>query len=114
MCAMVYSTETGRLCPKCNEPIDACTCKQQSSAPQGDGVVRVRREKKGRGGKTVTVITGIEGDKKALSVLNKALKRRFGCGGAVKDWAIELQGDLLEQSIPYLRELGHDVKQSGG
>lgn len=114
MCAMVYSTETGRLCPECGEPKDACVCKTNKSAPEGDGVVRVRREKKGRGGKTVTLISGIEGDKKALAALNKALKRRFGCGGAVKDWNIELQGDLLEQSIKYLQELGHTVKQNGG
>lgn len=114
MCAMVYSTETGRLCPDCGEPKAECICKQQASAPESDGVVRVRREKKGRGGKTVTTISGLEGDKKSLQQLNKTLKRRFGCGGAVKDWTIELQGDLLEQSLKYLQELGHNAKQSGG
>ncbi len=110
--ALVYSTQDGRLCPKCNNPIDACTCKQ-GSAPAGDGVIRVQKEKKGRGGKTVTCITGFEGDKKALSDLCKKLKKRFGCGGAVKSWVIELQGDLAQQSVTYLQELGHIVKQSG-
>lgn len=114
MCAMVYSTETGRLCPECGEAKDACVCKSKQSAPEGDGIVRVRREKKGRGGKTVTIISGLEGDKKALAALNKTLKRRFGCGGAVKDWAIELQGDLLDQAIKFLQEQGHKVKQNGG
>jgi len=114
MCAMVYSTETGRLCPECGEAVDACVCKQNKTAPQGDGIVRVSREKKGRGGKTVTVISGLEGDKKTLSALNKALKKRFGCGGAVKDWTIELQGDLLELAMKYLQEQGHKVKQNGG
>ena len=110
--ALVYSTQDGRLCPKCNNPVDACTCKQ-GSAPAGDGVIRVQKEKKGRGGKTVTCITGFEGDKKALSDLCKKLKKRFGCGGAVKSWVIELQGDLAQQSVTYLQELGHIVKQSG-
>ncbi len=114
MCAMVYSTETGRLCPDCGQPKADCQCSQHAVAPENDGVVRVRREKKGRGGKTVTTITGLEGDKKALQAMVKTLKRRFGCGGALKDWVIELQGDLAEQSVKYLQELGHNVKQSGG
>ncbi len=111
--ALVYSTEDGRLCPECQNPKDACTC-EKGHAPEGDGIVRVSREKKGRGGKTVTLITGLEADKKAISDLCKKLKKRFGCGGAVKSWVIELQGDLSDQSVTYLQKLGHTVKQSGG
>lgn len=111
--ALVYSTETGRLCDGCEQPIDQCNCKP-ASAPEGDGTVRVQREKKGRGGKTVTILSGIEGDKKVLSDLCKKLKKRFGSGGAVKNWTIELQGDLAEQSVKYLQELGFKAKQSGG
>jgi len=111
--ALVYSTESGRLCPGCEQPVEECRCKK-GQAPEGDGIVRVQREKKGRGGKTVTVISGLEGDKKVLSDLCKKIKKRFGCGGAVKNWTIELQGDLAEQSVKYLEELGHTVKQSGG
>ncbi len=111
--ALVYSTETGQLCPGCENPKDQCSCKA-SQAPESDGVVRVQREKKGRGGKTVTTITGVEGDKKALSDLLKKMKKRFGCGGAVKNWVIELQGDLAEQSIKFLQDQGHQVKQVGG
>lgn len=111
--ALVYSTETGQLCPGCENPKDQCSCKQ-GQAPESDGVIRVQREKKGRGGKTVTTITGFEGDKKALSTQLKAMKKRFGCGGAVKNWVIELQGDLAEQSTQYLTKLGHKVKQVGG
>jgi translation initiation factor 1 len=111
--ALVYSTETGQLCPGCQNPKDQCAC-SDSQAPEGDGILRVQREKKGRGGKTVTTITGLEDDKKALSDLLKKMKKRFGCGGAVKNWVIELQGDLAEQSIKYLIELGHKVKQVGG
>ena len=111
--ALVYSTESGRTCPECGNAIDQCSCKQ-GQAPEGDGILRVSREKKGRGGKTVTLISGLEGDKKVLSDLNKALKKRFGCGGAVKNWVIELQGDLAEQSVEYLQKQGHKVKKSGG
>lgn len=111
--ALVYSTETGRACPDCQQPIDDCSCKQ-SSAPQGDGIIRVLREKKGRAGKTVTVISGFENDKQAISDLCKTIKKRFGCGGVVKNWTIELQGDLLTQSVTFLETLGHKVKQSGG
>jgi len=111
--ALVYSTESGKLCPNCENPVDGCTCKD-NSAPEGDGVLRVQREKKGRAGKTVTTITGLEGDKKAIADLCKKLKKRFGCGGAVKAWVIELQGDLAEQSVKYLEELGHKVKRVGG
>lgn len=111
--ALVYSTETGQLCPGCENPKDQCSCKA-SQAPESDGVVRVQREKKGRGGKTVTTITGVKGDKKTLSDLLKKMKKRFGCGGAVKNWVIELQGDLAEQSIKFLQDQGHQVKQVGG
>ncbi|MEY8205493.1 MAG: stress response translation initiation inhibitor YciH [Bermanella sp.] len=110
--ALVYSTQDGRLCPACHHAMDDCVCKQ-GSAPAGDGIIRVQKEKKGRAGKTVTCVTGFEGDKKALSDLCKKLKKRFGCGGAVKNWVIELQGDLAQQSVAYLQELGHKVKQSG-
>jgi len=111
--ALVYSTEDGRLCPECQNPKNNCTC-QPSQAPEGDGIVRVQKEKKGRGGKIVTVITGLEADKKSISDLCKVLNKRFGCGGAVKNWTIELQGDLSEQSIQYLQKLGHKVKKNGG
>ena len=111
--ALVYSTETGRTCPQCSQPVDECSCKQ-GQAPESDGILRVIREKKGRGGKTVTVINGLEGDKKALSDLNKQLKKRFGCGGAVKNWTIELQGDLADQCVEFLQKQGHTVKKSGG
>lgn len=111
--ALVYSTESGRTCPECSNPIDDCTCKQ-GQAPESDGILRVSREKKGRGGKTVTLISGLEGDKKEISQMNKALKKRFGCGGAVKNWVIELQGDLADQAVDYLTKQGHKVKRSGG
>ncbi|WP_396587088.1 stress response translation initiation inhibitor YciH [Bermanella sp. R86510] len=111
--ALVYSTETGQLCPQCEQPKEQCICKD-GAAPESDGILRVKREKKGRGGKVVTTISGYDGDKKAYSDLLKKMKKRFGCGGAVKNWVIELQGDLTDQSVDFLRNLGHEVKKSGG
>ena len=50
---LVYSTDGGRMCPACRQPLAACTCSAAARAvPQGDGVARVTREKQGRGGKT--------------------------------------------------------------
>ena len=54
----VYSTESGRICPKCGHPQDSCACKKQSARPTGDGIARVSRESKGRKGKVVTLFFG--------------------------------------------------------
>ena len=66
---LVYSTEGGRMCPACRQPLAACACAVQSAAPRGDGIVRVSRETQGRGGKTVTVVRGFVGDAAALAAL---------------------------------------------
>ena len=74
---LVYSTDTGRHCPDCHQPIGACICKQ-AEIPAGDGIARVRRETKGRGGKTVTTVTGVPLAADALKDLATALKKRCG------------------------------------
>ncbi len=76
-----------------------------------DGVVRVFREKGGRGGKTVTVVRGARGDLKDLA---GSLKRHCATGGAVKDGAIEIQGDHRERIVAWLRTAGFDAKAAGG
>ena len=55
---LVYSTEAGRMCPACRQPVAQCICKQ-AVVPAGDGTVRVSRETKGRGGKAVTLVKGL-------------------------------------------------------
>ena len=87
---LVFSTDAGRHCPDCRQPVDACTCKQ-TLIPEGDGIARVRRESKGRGGKTVTTITGVPLAEDALKELATTLKKRCGTGGALKDGIIEIQ-----------------------
>ncbi len=80
----VYSTEHGRICPECGKALDRCDCCSKKGTPAaGDGIVRLRREVKGRGGKTVIVITGLPLDEKSLSDLGKKLKKRCGTGGSV-------------------------------
>jgi translation initiation factor 1 len=111
---LVYSSETGRICPDCSRPVAGCTCRKKAAAPAGDGVVRIRRESKGRGGKTVTVITGIPLNEADLKTVAGELKRRCGSGGTVTGGAIEIQGDHRELLQAELSRRGYTVKLAGG
>ena len=110
---LVYSTDGGRHCPGCGQVQNACVC-AQSAAPEGDGVARVRRETKGRGGKTVTTISGVLLAAEPLKDLASALKKRCGCGGGLKDGVIEIQGDHVELLLEELTKRGFKAKRSGG
>ncbi|TWH64428.1 translation initiation factor 1 [Azomonas agilis] len=110
---LVYSTDKGRLCPDCQQPIEQCSCRQ-TLVPAGDGIVRVRRETKGRGGKTVTTVTGVPLAEPELKELASALKRRCGTGGSLKDGIIEIQGDQVQLLVEELSQRGFQVKKSGG
>ncbi|WP_454254588.1 translation initiation factor Sui1 [Pseudomonas sp. Marseille-Q8238] len=110
---LVYSTDGGRHCPDCGQPVDACACKQ-NQIPEGDGIARVRRETKGRGGKTVTTITGVPLAADPLKDLASALKKRCGCGGGLKDGVIEIQGDHVDLLLDELTKRGFKAKKSGG
>ena len=110
----VYSTEHGRLCPQCQRPVAACVCGDARPASTGDGVVRIRRETKGRGGKTVTVIEGVPLPPPALKELARALKKRCGVGGSTREELIEIQGDFREILKRELENRGYTVKLSGG
>ncbi len=111
---LVYSTDSGRMCPACRKPVAACICRRAPAAPAGDGIVRVSRDAKGRGGKVVTVIRGIALDAAGLTALGKQLKTACGTGGTVKDGTIELQGDHCDRAIAALKEQGYVVKPAGG
>jgi translation initiation factor 1 len=80
----------------------------------GDGVARVWRETKGRGGKAVTLVKGLALDATALAALGKQLKAACGSGGTVKDGVIEVQGDHAERVVQELTRLGHRAKRAGG
>ena len=111
---LVYSTDRGKLCPQCQRPVADCVCGKDRPASVGDGVVRIQRETKGRGGKAVTVISGVPLNGNALKDLAKQLKKRCGVGGSVKDDRIEIQGDQREVLQAELHKRGYPVKLSGG
>lgn len=111
---LVWSSELGRVCPACGKARASCICSRKGVSPAGDGIVRVRRETKGRGGKTVTVITGVPGAAAVISELAGILKRRYGAGGAVKDGTIEIQGDHCDVVVAELVRKGFTVKRAGG
>ena len=110
---LVYSTDTGRMCPGCRQAVASCICKK-AQMPVTDGTVRVSRETKGRGGKSVTVIKGLPLDALALAQLGKQLKAQCGSGGTAKDGVIEVQGDHCDQLVEALKKLGYAVKRAGG
>lgn len=87
--------------------------KQSPAAPE-DGVVRIFRERGGRGGKVVTVIRGLPERGEALERLAGELKRQCGAGGAVKERAVEVQGDHRERLARLLGARGYPVKLAGG
>ena len=111
---LVYSTDAGRMCPTCRRAVAQCTCKRAAVVPAGDGIVRVQRETKGRGGKAVTLVRGVPVTPDALAALGKELKAACGSGGTVKDGVIEVQGDHVEKVMAALEQRGYKVKRAGG
>ena len=115
---LVYSTETGHICPKCQRPESVCTCKKNRPEPRPqskpDGIIRIRRETKGRKGKTVTTVFGFDLDDQALKSLAKDLKQLCGTGGSVKDGVIVVQGDHRDAVKEFLEGKGYRVKIAGG
>lgn len=112
--SLVYSTDSGRICPVCQHPTARCQCKKRSAAAPSDGIVRLRRETKGRKGKGVTLIDGLGMDADALSSFAKTLKNKCGSGGTVKEGIIEIQGDHRQFLATFLTEAGYKVKLAGG
>lgn len=107
----VYSSAAGRICPGCGQPERGCRCAEQSSeAVPSRPVAKLRMEKAGRGGKTVTVVFGLPRNAAFLKDLAQALKRACGTGGTALDDSIELQGDLRERVREFLVRKGFQVK----
>ena len=111
---LVYSTAGGRLCPQCQRPVADCVCGKDRPASIGDGIVRLHRETKGRGGKAVTIIKGVPLPGAELKALAKSLKQKCGVGGALKDGNIEIQGDQRDILKNELEKRGYTVKIAGG
>lgn len=101
---LVYSTQTGRIPQQ----------KEEKVREKGDGIVRIARQTKGRKGKGVCLVTGIDGTDAELKLVAAELKKVCGCGGALKDGVIEIQGDNREKIKAHLEKKGHTVKLAGG
>ncbi|MGC6359760.1 stress response translation initiation inhibitor YciH [Bisgaard Taxon 45] len=101
---LVYSTETGRIKAEKPQPMRA----------KGDGIVRIQRQVSGRKGNGVCVITGLDLSDDELKKLATELKKRCGCGGAVKNATIEIQGEKRDLLKDLLEQKGYRVKLAGG
>jgi len=115
---LVYSTESGKICPLCQKSISECTCKKKKSRSQTnikyDGIIRIQREVKGRKGKTVTTVSGFQINADELKNLATQLKRHCGTGGSVKDGVIIIQGDHQHTLVTELKNRGIKAKMAGG
>jgi len=100
---LVYSTDAGRI-------VQAV----RRQAIETDGIVRIRRETKGRKGKGVSLVSGLDLGEAALKTLAKQLKQKCSTGGTIKDGVIEIQGDHRDTLKAELEKLGHTVKLAGG
>lgn len=104
MSNLVYSTDGGRI--KEDKPA--------ATRPQGDGVIRISRQTKGRKGKGVSIVSGFLLTDPELKLMAVELKKVCGCGGSVKNGDIEIQGDKRNEIKAYLEKKGHTVKLAGG
>jgi translation initiation factor 1 len=115
---LVYSTDSDRVCPDCGQPIIKCSCKRKKSKQQRnvefDGIIRIRRELKGRKGKTVTTVSGFQINADELKNLATQLKRRCGAGGSMKDGVIIIQCDHRDTLITELKHRRFKAKIAGG
>jgi translation initiation factor 1 len=131
MSRIVYSTDAGRRCPDCGRPVADCACRKSrrvdpaaaragaaaaatQTAAARDGVVRVGRQTQGRGGKGVTVVTGLPLNAAELDRLARELKQRCGSGGTVRGGVVEIQGEHRDTLVAELTKRGYTVKRSGG
>jgi len=110
--SIVYSTDPAwqATCDVCLEPLDRCSC-QTPGETAGREVAHLRRERKGRAGKTVTTVSNLKGN---LRSLQRELQKLCGTGGTVKNGVIEIQGDFRDKIRQFLEQKGYGTKSIGG
>ena len=111
---LVYSTDKGDLRRGKGGGSRQAAARRGAPPVPSDGIVRIHRDRAGRGGKTVTLVTGLPGGEAQLKPLAADLKRLCGSGGALRGGNVEIQGDHRERIAAYLAERGHRVKLAGG
>ena len=107
---LVYSTDSGTVCARCGWPKADCRCAANLEQPVPEKIVaKLRLEKSGRGGKSVTVVDGLPRNSDFLRELAGHLKRACGTGGTVGEGCVEIQGDRREALRPLLAARGFTV-----
>lgn len=112
--SIVYSTDPAfkKRCPRCGSY--PCRCPKIKSLPPQQQNPRIFRDRKGRGGKTVTVVRDLQLSPDDLNALGKQLKKKCGSGGTIKDGNIEIQGDHRDLVASILEKMGYRAKLAGG
>ncbi len=118
---LVYSTENGKICPRCGQGQSACRCRRkrkplepQDGSFKRDGIVRIQKEVKGRKGKCASVIYGLDPQDERVEQIARDLKNSCATGGSVKAGVIIIQGDHREKIRQILKSRGFTVKLAGG
>ena len=111
---LVYSTEGGRVRAAPHNRKVAAPIPDRAASTPGDGLIRVQRDRRGRGGKTATTISGLPGDEAALDRLLQQLKAKLGTGGAREGRLLVIQGDQRERVMTELAAIGLKAKLAGG
>ena len=111
---LAYSTDTGFVQGQKKQKNNKKQQQQQLPTAKNDGIARVRLEKKGRGGKTVTTVSGVPLSGPELKELASELKRKCGSGGSIVEGVIEIQGDKADAVIDELTKKGYRAKRAGG
>lgn len=111
---IVYSDDPNfkKRCLKCGK--HPCSCPKAQDMVASEHTLKIRLEKNGRGGKTVTVVFELSENEAYFKELEKKLKALCGTGGSMKNKMIEIQGDHREKIKTYLEKLGFKVKLAGG
>jgi translation initiation factor 1 len=109
---MSRDSAVAKRCPRCGSY--PCRCPRPRSLPPDQQTATIARDRKGRGGKTVTVVRNLQLTPEDIRTLASHLRKACGAGGTVKDGAIEIQGDHREKVAAALRQLGYRTKFAGG
>ena len=111
---LVFATDGSHknLCKKCD--LNPCQCRLDQKIIPTELTLKIRIEKKGRGGKSVSVLFELPQNEKYWLELTKKLKAHCGSGGAYKEGTIEIQGDHRDKLRSYLEKMGFSVKLAGG
>jgi len=111
---LVYSTSGDNSCATCGKSLHKCRCKKQDQHATGSGSDQalIQLQRKGRGGKEVTVVTGLTLNGMEMLALLQQLKSSLGCGGTLKQQQLELQGNRIDEVKNALKSRGINAKLS--